>query len=144
MVNPPSRGNFFIGNGVIVNDKFSATGEIIIDSQMSREITADKISFGKTGMLTASAVSAPGEAIIDGEMSGDITAEKITVGKTGKLTANAAASFIDVAGEVTQKTIATVSLSIKSGGVVSGEVSYGDLEIMRGGEIMGTITQIPK
>ena len=57
MVNPPTRGNFFIGNGVIVNDKFSATGEIIIDSQMSREITADKISFGKTGMLTASAVA---------------------------------------------------------------------------------------
>jgi cytoskeletal protein CcmA (bactofilin family) len=110
MNNPSTRGHLFIGHGVIAKGT----------------------------------VSAPGEAIIDGEMSGDITAEKITVGKTGKLTANAAANFIDVAGEVTQKTIATVSLSIKSGGVVSGEVSYGDLEIMKGGEIMGTITQIPK
>ena len=96
------------------------------------------------GVIAKGTVSAPGEAIIDGEMSGDITAEKIAVGKTGKLTADAVANYVNVSGEATQKTVANISLSIQSGGVVSGEISYGDLEIMKGGEIMGTITQAKK
>lgn len=110
MNNPPTRGNLFIGNGVV------AKGQ----------------------------VSVPGEAIIDGEMSGEITADKISVGKTGKLMANAVANSVDVSGEVTQKTVAQVSLSIQSEGIVAGEISYGDLEIMKGGEIIGTITQVQK
>ena len=85
-----------------------------------------------------------GEAIIDGEMSRKIDAGKIVVGRTGKLKADAVANYVDVSGEVVQKTVANISLSIQSGGVVSGEISYGDLEIMRGGEIIGTITQAKK
>ena len=110
MVNPPTRGNLFVGNGVIANGK----------------------------------IFAPGEVIIDGQMSGEITADKISVGKTGRLTANAEANYVDVSGEVTQKTVANISLCIQSSGVVSGEVSYGDLEIMKGGEIIGTISQARK
>jgi cytoskeletal protein CcmA (bactofilin family) len=45
---------------------------------------------------------------------------------------------------VTQKTVAQVSLSIQSEGIVAGEISYGDLEIIKGGEIIGTITQVQK
>ena len=93
MANPPTDGNLFIGHGVIANGK----------------------------------ISAPGEVIIDGQMSGEITADKLSVGKTGKLTANAVANYVDVSGEVTQKTVANISLSIQSSGMVSGEVSYGDL-----------------
>jgi cytoskeletal protein CcmA (bactofilin family) len=96
------------------------------------------------GVIANGTIAAPGEAIIDGEMSGTIEAGKIIVGKTGKLTADAVANYVDVSGEVTKKTVANISLSIQSGGVVSGEVSYGDLEIMKGGEIMGTITQAKK
>jgi cytoskeletal protein CcmA (bactofilin family) len=96
------------------------------------------------GVIANGTIAVPGEAIIDGEMSGKIDAGKIIVGKTGKLTADAVANYVDVSGEVVQKTVANISLSIQSGGVVSGEISYGDLEIMKGGEIMGTITQAKK
>ena len=96
------------------------------------------------GVIANGTIAAPGEAIIDGEMSGTIEAGKIIVGKTGKLTADAVANYVEVSGQVVQKTVANISLSIQSGGVVSGEVSYGDLEIMKGGEIMGTITQAKK
>ena len=95
-------------------------------------------------MIANGTIAVPGEAIIDGEMSGTIEAGKIIVGKTGKLTADAVANYVEVSGEVVQKTVANISLSIQSGGVVSGEISYGDLEIMKGGEIMGTISQTTK
>ena len=89
-------------------------------------------------------ISVPGEAVIDGDMIGTIKADQIVVGKSGKLTANAEANIVDVAGEVTQETIAHASLRIQSTGVVAGKISYGDLEIMKGGEIIGTINQNSK
>ncbi len=96
------------------------------------------------GVIANGTISVPGEAVIEGEMIGNIKANQIVVGKSGKLTANAEANIVDVAGEVTQETNAKVSLRIQSTGVVAGEISYGDLEIMKGGEIIGTITQITK
>jgi cytoskeletal protein CcmA (bactofilin family) len=93
------------------------------------------------GVIANGTISVPGEAVIDGEMIGTIKADQIVVGKGGKLTANAEANVVDVAGEVTQQTIANVSLRIQSTGIVAGNISYGDLEIMKGGEIIGTINQ---
>jgi cytoskeletal protein CcmA (bactofilin family) len=94
------------------------------------------------GVLAKGIFNVPGEASIDGEMSGNLTADKVVVGKSGKLTADTTANVVDVAGQMVQKTVARKSLIIRSGGIVRGDTSYGDLEIMKGGEIMGSISHV--
>lgn len=96
------------------------------------------------GVIANGTISVPGEAVIDGEMIGTIKADQIVVGKSGKLTANAEANIVDVAGEVTQETIANVSLRIQSTGIVEGKITYGDLEIIKGGKLIGIINQTAK
>lgn len=96
------------------------------------------------GVIANGTISVPGEAVIDGEMIGTIKADQIVVGKSGKLTANAEANIVEVAGEVTQETIANVSLRIQSTGIVEGKISYGDLEIIKGGKLIGIIYQTAK
>ena len=94
------------------------------------------------GVTAKGIFNVPGEASIDGEMSGNLTADKVIVGKSGKLTADTTSNVVDVAGEVVQKTVARKSLIIRPGGIVSGDTSYGDLEIMKGGEIIGLISHV--
>jgi cytoskeletal protein CcmA (bactofilin family) len=94
------------------------------------------------GVTAKGIFDVPGEAAINGEMSGNLTADKVVVGKSGKLTADTTSNVVDVAGEVVQKTVARNSLIIRSGGIVSGDTSYGDLEIMKGGEIIGSISHV--
>jgi cytoskeletal protein CcmA (bactofilin family) len=91
------------------------------------------------GVTAKGVFNVPGEAAIDGEMSGNLTADKVVIGKSGKLIADTTSN---VAGKVVQNTVARKSLIIRSGGIVSGETTYGDLEIMKGGEIVGTISQV--
>lgn len=95
------------------------------------------------GVTAKGIFDVPGEAAIDGEMSGNLTAHKVVVGKSGKLTADTTSNVVDVAGEVVQKkAVARKSLIIRSGGIVSGDTIYGDLEIMKGGEIIGSISHV--
>lgn len=94
------------------------------------------------GVTAKGVFNVPGEAAIDGEMSGSLTADKVVIVKSGKLIADTTSNVIDVAGKVVQNTVARKSLIIRSGGIVSGETTYGDLEIMKGGEIVGTIAQV--
>lgn len=117
-----------------------AAGE---DYRAATAPTSGSLYIGQ-GVIANGTISVPGEAVIEGEMIGTIKADQIVVGKSGKLTANAEANIVDVAGEVTQETVANVSLRIQSTGVVAGKISYGDLEIMKGGEIIGTINQNSK
>jgi cytoskeletal protein CcmA (bactofilin family) len=94
------------------------------------------------GVTVKGVFRVPGEAAIDGEMTGTLTADKVVVGKSGKLTADTTANIVDVGGEVLQKTVARKSLIIRSSGIVSGDTSYGDLEIMKGGDITGSIAHV--
>jgi len=48
-----------------------------------------------------------------------------------------------VAGKLMDLSVAKRSLLIESTGQVSGNISYGDLEIRKGGDIQGTIKSAP-
>jgi cytoskeletal protein CcmA (bactofilin family) len=61
---------------------------------------------------------------------------------TGEVTGKSTAQTILVSGKMNQSTTAMQSLVVDATGVITGEIAYGDLEIRRGGELLGSITQI--
>ena len=104
-----TKGNLFIGAGVVATGTMTATG--LID--------------------------------IDGTVSGVITAKSINVTNNGLVTGTTTADVIRVAGKIQENTIAHNSLLIEATGQVTGNISYGDLEIRKGGNLQGSINAAP-
>lgn len=52
------------------------------------------------------------------------------------------AANISVTGKINDVVQATDTLSIGSTGVVSGDISYGTLEVAKGGELLGAMKQM--
>ncbi|NDB45404.1 MAG: polymer-forming cytoskeletal protein, partial [Betaproteobacteria bacterium] len=83
----------------------------------------------------------PSKAVINGIMEGDLTAEEVLIGTTGKITGRVAAKVIDVRGQLHNTVVSEKSLIIRSTGKITGKIHYVEIEIEKGGEIEGTLTQ---
>lgn len=95
-----------------------------------------------SGVKMTGNVIAPGLAEIDGTFDGVIKAQSVNVTSHGIINGTTEAKHIRVEGQVNQTLKAEGTLLIESSGRVSGDVSYADLEIRRGGDIQGSITII--
>lgn len=95
-----------------------------------------------SGVVAVGTFKVPGEAIISGSVQGELTASSLSVLSSGEVTGKSVAQTILVAGKMNQSTTATQSLVVDSTGVITGEITYGDLEIRRGGELLGSINHI--
>ena len=84
------------------------------------EGTKDKSIFIGTGVVFKGSISAPNQAIISGTVEGDLVAKDVLIGASGVVTGTTEADFIEVTGDVT----------------------YGEIEIERGGKIKGAMKQV--
>jgi cytoskeletal protein CcmA (bactofilin family) len=106
------------------------------------EGTKDKSIFIGTGVVFKGSISAPNQAIISGTVEGDLVAKDVLIGATGVVSGTTAADFIDVKGELNQSVESKSVLIVRSTGKVTGDVTYGELEIERGGKIKGSMKQV--
>jgi cytoskeletal protein CcmA (bactofilin family) len=83
----------------------------------------------------------PSKAIINGVIEGDLTAEEVLIGPTGKITGRVSAKVIDVRGQLHNTIISEKSLIVRATGKIAGKVQYSEIEIEKGGEIEGTLSQ---
>ena len=95
-----------------------------------------------SGVEMTGNVVAPGLVEIDGSFDGVIKAQSVNVTSHGVVNGTTEASHIRVEGQVNQTLKAASTLLIESSGKVTGDVSYADLEIRRGGDLQGSITII--
>ena len=79
----------------------------------------------------------PSKAVVNGIIEGDLTAEEVLIGPTGKITGRISAKVIDVRGQLHNTVVSEKSLIIRS----TGKIHYVEIEIEKGGEIEGTLTQ---
>lgn len=100
--------------------------------------------FVGSGVIVKGKLSIPGEAVINGTVEGELNAASINVMPAGVVTGQSVADVITVSGKIHQSTTARQSLIIDATGMLAGEVSYGELEIRKGGELQGTIVMLPK
>ncbi len=87
-------------------------------------------------------IKVPGLATIDGKIEGAITADTIYITGNGGVKGKTTANHIRVGGELADTTVANKTLVIESVGVITGSITYADLEIKKGGSLQGTILKI--
>lgn len=92
-----------------------------------------------SGVIANGTITAPGLVEVDGTITGVITAESVNITGNGEVKGTTTADHIRVAGKLMEVSIANHSLLIESTGQVTGTISYGDLEIRKGGDIQGSI-----
>ena len=108
---------------------------------MSENIKGD--IFIGAGVVAIGTLNAPGLIEVDGSVDGVVNARSINVTANGVVTGNSTADHIWVAGKLMNTSTAHQSLLVESTGDVSGKITYGDLEIRKGGNIAGEINSAP-
>jgi cytoskeletal protein CcmA (bactofilin family) len=106
------------------------------------EGTKDKSIFIGNGVVFKGSINAPNQAIISGTVDGDLIAKDVVIGAAGVVSGRTEADFIDVKGELNESVTSKSVLIVRSSGKVAGDVTYGELEIERGGKIKGNMKQV--
>jgi cytoskeletal protein CcmA (bactofilin family) len=93
------------------------------------------------GVVVKGAFTVPAKAVINGVIEGDLTAEDVLIGPTGRITGRVSAKIIDVRGQLHNTIVSERSLIVRSTGKIVGKIHYSEIEIEKGGEIEGTLSQ---
>lgn len=93
------------------------------------------------GVVIKGVVSTSGDVVILGEVEGEVNARELTVGESGKLKGKILADTANIHGVVHETVKVNSSLNLGKTGRIYGAVEYCEIEIERGGEIVGTLTQ---
>ncbi len=94
------------------------------------------------GVYMQGTITVPGIASIDGKLEGQLTADVIVIQTNGSVDGKTTANHIKVAGSLTDTAVANKSLVVESSGVISGSVTYAEMEIKKGGSLQGGIYKI--
>ena len=93
------------------------------------------------GVVVKGTFTVPSKAVVNGVIEGDLTAEEVLIGPTGRITGRVSAKVIDVRGQLHNTIISENSLIVRSTGKIAGKVHYSEIEIEKGGEIEGSLSQ---
>ncbi len=95
------------------------------------------------GVTFVGSITAPGRATVNGVVSGEITVHDLHIGVQGSVSGSIDAHTIDVHGALAQNIVCHEHIMIHRNGAVSGKLDYAEIEIERGGQFMGQMTQHP-
>jgi len=93
------------------------------------------------GVVVKGTFTVPSKAVINGVIEGDLTAEEVLIGPTGRIIGRVSAKVIDVRGQLHNTIISEKNLIVRSTGKIAGKVHYSEIEIEKGGEIEGSLSQ---
>jgi len=94
------------------------------------------------GVSFKGSITASDEAVIEGQFDGDLTVGNLLIGQTGRVTGSIKADRVDVKGELNKDISSRQLLIVRSTGKVNGTLEYGEIEIERGGQVLGNMTQV--
>ena len=106
------------------------------------DLTKDKSIFIGNGVVFSGSIKAPNQAIISGTVDGDLEAKDVVVGASGVVTGTTTADSIDVKGQMNETIVSRDVLIVRGTGSVKGDVTYGEIEIERGGQVKGNMKQV--
>lgn len=95
-----------------------------------------------SGVIANGVARVPARAVVNGQFTGEMSAKTIEVQSDGAMSGDTQAALITVAGKIDKTVKATDALIIGSTGVVTGDISYGKLEVAKGGGLLGAMKQI--
>jgi cytoskeletal protein CcmA (bactofilin family) len=101
----------------------------------------DNNVFIGAGVLFTGSMNVPNRAVIAGQFNGDLQAREVFIDSTGRLTGTTLAEDIEVKGDINETITSRHLLTVRSSGKVKGKLAYASIEIERGGQVSGDMTQ---
>jgi len=95
----------------------------------------------ENSIFIGGSIKAPNQAIISGKFDGELEARDVLIGTSGVVTGKTTAQFVDVKGELNESVTSRELLIVRGTGRVRGTVTYGEIEIERGGQVKGDMIQ---
>ncbi len=108
---------------------------------MSEPVTQHSNLIIGEGVTFIGSISAPGKASINGSVSGEVTVKDLQIGPKGSVSGQIVAQVIDVHGHLAQNIVCHDHILIHRSGTVAGNLDYAEIEIERGGQFKGQMTQ---
>jgi cytoskeletal protein CcmA (bactofilin family) len=106
-----------------------------------KDMSKENSIFIGDGVVFSGSIKAPNQAIISGKFDGELEARDVLIGASGVVTGKTTAQFVDVKGELNENVTSSELLIVRGTGRVSGTVTYGEIEIERGGQVKGNMIQ---
>jgi cytoskeletal protein CcmA (bactofilin family) len=96
------------------------------------------------GVIVNGSIDAPDGVVNAGTIIGNISTEKMLIEISGVAEGFVNVNNLDVAGEIKNCEVNVDDLLVRSTGLVTGVINYGQMGIERGGQLSGTITSHAK
>ena len=100
----------------------------------------NNLSIGQ-GVIFVGWIYAKGKAEISGAVTGQIKVDALVVGASGVISGKISAREMNVLGSANDEIDCAEHACIHATGVISGKFIYGDLEIKKGGRVIGLINR---
>lgn len=94
------------------------------------------------GVSINGVLKVPGRAVIHGDFQGELYADELTLGVGGKIAGKISVRQADVQGEIRDELVVAGHLIVRGSGRIQGQVSYGEVEVERGGNIQGALRRV--
>ena len=96
------------------------------------------------GVTFAGSIAARGKVFIYGRVTGEIFVDELQVGQAGVIKGKIRSREIDVYGEIHDDVSCAEHVLVHSTGLIKGKLIYGELEIQKGGRLIGSMDQSHK
>lgn len=91
------------------------------------------------GVCLRGDVTVPGTVVVDGTIEGNITARTVWLSETGVIKGRLVATEAEIYGSASQTVEVRQLLDVHSTGRVTGDISYGELQLEKGAVLTGTL-----
>ena len=96
------------------------------------------------GVTFVGSISARGIAFINGSVTGEISVDDLQVGEYGVIKGKTKSREMDVHGQIHDDVSCGEHVLVHSTGLINGKLIYGELEIQKGGRVIGSMDQSNK
>lgn len=94
---------------------------------------------GEKCAVEGASLEVDGAARIDGHFSGKLRAIHLIVGEKGHVSGDITSETADIMGSVQDTLVLSGKLTIRGGGRIEGQITYGSLEAHEGAQLIGQI-----
>jgi cytoskeletal protein CcmA (bactofilin family) len=101
---------------------------------------SNSITIGQ-GVTFVGSISASGKAFINGAVTGDISVDELQVGESGVIKGKITSREMAIHGQVHDDVSCSEHVLVHSTGLIHGNLTYGELEIKKGGRVTGSLDQ---
>ena len=119
-----------------------AENSLVPDHTKVEAVTPNEPNFAYIGenVRIKGEISVPDRIVLDGTIEGDLTARTVRIGPSGAIIGKLIAAEAEIYGSITEKAEIKQLLTVRSSGRITGEISYGELQLDKGAIITGAFS----